>query len=150
MYWIWTYVTSCLAAWSHVPTKWVPSRALCPEWSLFMGVSVQEVFVQGVLYVQRCLCPGGSLSGGVLCPGGLLSRGFCQRDPPDRDPLYGEELAARVLLECFLVLYNFSYHIRTKKKWSVMSKFIWIHPMCGQNFDSMQVNTDRNVRFHCL
>ena len=73
--------------------------SLCPVGSLSGGVSVQgwRVSVQGVS-VQG-LCPGESLSRGSLF-GGCLSRGVSFMEIP----LYGNERAIRILLECILVL----------------------------------------------
>ena len=52
---------------------------------------------------------GGSLSGGSLSEGGSLSGGLfrgglCQGDPQTETPLYSNERAVRILLECILVL----------------------------------------------
>ena len=76
---------------------WLPGPMFGLWGSLSRGVSVQEgVSVQG-----------GSLSRvvsvqGVLCPGRL--------PPPDRDSLYGEERAVRILLECILVFILYSIY----------------------------------------
>ena len=69
-------VTSCLAAWSHIPSGGSLSRGVCVR---------------------------GSLSRGGLCQGDQrgLSRGASVREPP---PLHGDERAVRILLECFLCL----------------------------------------------
>ena len=46
----------------------------------------------------------GDLSGGGSVWGGPLSRGVCQGEPPgERLPLYGNERAVCILLECILV-----------------------------------------------
>ena len=59
-------VTSCLAAWSHVPSGGSLSLVTCSFGGLYLGVSVQGVSVWGSL-------SGGSLSRGFLS-GGSLSR----------------------------------------------------------------------------
>ena len=52
-------VTSCLAAWSHVPSRGPLSLAPCS----FQGVSVPgRMFFLGGFSVQGNLCPEGSLS----------------------------------------------------------------------------------------
>ena len=79
-------VTSCLAAWSHVPS----GGGLC-LWSHVPS--------------RRGLCPGGSLCLGVFSVQRSLSgREFLSGRPPP----YGEERAVRILLECFLLLSYFS------------------------------------------
>ena len=65
-------VTSCLAAWPHVPSRglccwfYVPSGGLCFEGCLCLGVSVQGVSVWGSL--SRGLSRGSSLHGGLGRP----------------------------------------------------------------------------------
>ena len=71
-------VTSCLAVWSHVP-----SGGLC-LWS--------HVPPGGGVFLSR----RGGLSGGASVRETPLDR-----DPP---PVYGKELAVRILLECILVV----------------------------------------------
>ena len=82
-------------------------------------VSVQEVSSQGVSVrgsLSGGLCPGGFCGGlypGISAPGvsvqevpgnwGLCSGGSLQGIPWTQIPLYGEERAVRILLECFLV-----------------------------------------------
>ena len=69
--------------------------------SLSRGVSVHEgVSVQGGSVQGEGLCPEGRVSiQGGLCPGGL-----CQGHP-----LYGNEQAVCILLECILVCNEFGY-----------------------------------------
>ena len=57
-----------------------------------------SVWLPGLVFFLEGLCPGGSLSRGSLSGAMSLSRGV-----PDRDPLYGEELAVHILLECILI-----------------------------------------------
>ena len=72
-------VTSCLDAWSHVPSR---------------GVSVSD---------PRFL-PGRSLSGvGIYVQGVSLSRGLSVWDTPRQRPMYGKERAIHILLEFFLI-----------------------------------------------
>ena len=79
--------------------------SVCPQ-----GVSVS---VQGGSPSQgEDLCPGGSPSQGEdLCPGGSLSGGGSVR----KTPLYGNERAVRILLECILVTNEFNYKFSTWK-----------------------------------
>ena len=79
------------------------SMGVCVHGGLCLGVSVQGVYVQGGLCLRGCLS-GGSQSGGSLSRQGLCPRGLPDRNPPPRTetPLYGEEWAVRILLECFL------------------------------------------------
>ena len=89
-------VTSCLAAWFHVPSVgglhlWsqVSLKGLCPGWSLSRVVSVQGGLCPGwslsrwslsrLVSVQGGLYPGWSLSR-VFCPGWSMSRGLCPRE----------------------------------------------------------------------
>ena len=59
-------VTSCLAAWSHVPSR---------------------VSVSGSMFLPGGLCPGGVSVQRSFCPGEVsVPGGLCQGDPPDRDP----------------------------------------------------------------
>ena len=96
----------------------VQEGGLCPgRGSLSReGVSVQEGGLcpgRGSLSREGGLCPGrgvfvqggGSLSReGGLCTGrGSLSRGALSGRPPNKDPLYNNERAVRILLECILV-----------------------------------------------
>ena len=107
-------VTSCLAAWSHVPSGGGPLswRGLCLGGSLSRGVSVPRSLSRGVSV-------WGSLSG--RSP--QKEHGTRDRDPPgqrplDRNPLgqrppplYGKEQAVCILLECILVVQiEFSIH----------------------------------------
>ena len=94
-------VNSCLAAWSHVPSRRSPSKGLCPAGVSVQGVSVKAISVRvGSLSrrslarkvsVQGSLYPGdlmskGFLSTGVSVQGGLCLWALCQEDSPDRDP----------------------------------------------------------------
>ena len=86
-------VTSCLAAWSHVPSAW----HLCLISCSFSGVCVQGVSAQGSLRPRMCLCPGEGLSvyWGLcpgrrgLCPVRSLSRESLSRDPCPRVSVEG-------------------------------------------------------------
>ena len=63
------------------------------------GVSVQGgISVQGAS-LSGGLCPGG----GGLCPWGW---GSLSGRPPKETPMYGNERAVRILLECILVIDN--------------------------------------------
>ena len=73
----------------HGGSRSLSWRGLCPRRSLSRGS-----------------LSGGSLSGGFLS-GGLCPEGFCQgRSLSWRPPLYGNERALRILLECILVIIN--------------------------------------------
>ena len=80
------YVTSCLTAWSHVPSR--------------------KVSVPGPTFLSGSLCLGGSLSGGSLsrgslsrgiCPGGLYLGGSLSRGSLSRGSLSGASLSRRGL-----------------------------------------------------
>ena len=119
-----TFLHWGLRAWSHIPcggrgwgwgvfvqgaSVWEVSvqRDLCPkgvsvQGSLSMGAFVQGVFVRGFLPRFYQLSFQGSLSRevsvqGVSAQGVSVQVSLCQEDP-----LYSEERAVRILLECFL------------------------------------------------
>ena len=73
-------ITSCLAAWSHVPSGCSLSGGSC------LGVSVQGVSVKGVSV------SGGSLSRWISVKGVCVGR-----------PVKSVKQAVRILLKCFLV-----------------------------------------------
>ena len=95
-------VTSCLAAWSHVPSR--GSMGLCP-WSHVpsRGVSVQGVSVQRGIWLGRSLSRRGSLSRQVSVQrGGWWS---LSREVPVWRPLESEKQVVCILLEwVFFVL----------------------------------------------
>ena len=87
------------------------SRGLCPVTSLSRGVSVQGILYLGGLCLGG-VCPGESLSRGLgsLSRGlGSLSRGSMLGRPrwTEPSPLYGNERAVRILLECILLYQQF-------------------------------------------
>ena len=92
-------VTACLAAWSHVPSGG----------SLSMDVSAWGVSVQGVSVWGVSVQGGGSVWGvsvwGVTVPIKTPQTETPRQKPPTlaETPLYCEERAVRILLECFLV-----------------------------------------------
>ena len=99
------------------------SRGSLPWKSLFRGVFVQQGLCPGSLCPERSLSLGslseglclwvslsgdvsvqGSLSKGVRVPVlGVFVQGFSVREPPDRDPPYGNEWAVYILLEYIIV-----------------------------------------------
>ena len=88
-------VTSCLAAWPHIPSGVSLSLAPCS----FLGVLLSGVSVRW-------------FGGGVLRPG-VSVRGLPDKRPPGQRPPYDKERPVRILLECILVLsfaflFNFS------------------------------------------
>ena len=86
-------VTSCLGAWSHVP-------------------SVGEVSVPGPMFLFGGLCVGVSVQGG-FCSAGSMSGSLSETPPPQ----YGEEWAVHILLECFLVLHGISIFAFMVQHW---------------------------------
>ena len=82
--------------------------------SLSTGVSVQGVSVQGG-FLSRDLYPGDLYPGGIcpggLCPGGLCPGGLCPGWSLSKglgglchgDPMYSNERAVRIQMECILV-----------------------------------------------
>ena len=103
---------------------WLGGGSLCPGGLCLGGVSVQGILSMGFCpggSLSRGFCPWGSVQGGLcpgglcpeglcpgglcleggLCPGGLCSGGLCWGDPPNRDPLYAEEQAVRILIGVF-------------------------------------------------
>ena len=75
------------------------------ECLLFITAPQRLCFHRRLSVHEGCLglCPGGSVRGGSVW-GGPLSRGVCQGEPPgERLPLYGNERAVCILLECILV-----------------------------------------------
>ena len=100
-----------LPVWLPGP-MFLPRESLCLVLCSFWGVSVQGVSVKGGLCPRGTSVQGlsvwgslsmGSLSRGSLsrslCPGGLCPGGLCQGTP-----LYIEERAVLILLECFRVI----------------------------------------------
>ena len=72
-----------------------------PVW-LLGSMFLLEGSVFGPMFVPRGVSvQGGSLSREGLCP---EARRLCQGDPPTETPLYGEQWAVCILLECVLVL----------------------------------------------
>ena len=78
-----------------------------------------RVFVQGSL--RGSLSRGSLLNGGGLCPRGSLSRGVSVRG----DPLYSNEQAVCILLECILVVFKFSEFVQLDKCFSQVY-YMWI------------------------
>ena len=80
---------------------WVSVQGVSVQWeSLSRRVSVQRGSLCGVS-VLGSLSEGSLSRGGSLCPGGSLLR----RPPGQRPhPLYGNNRAVRILLECIVVL----------------------------------------------
>ena len=84
---------------------------LCPGGSLARGSLSGGSLSGGSLSIEGLFPEGVSVHGGSLSRGGSLSGGLCQGDPPkprptDRDspfPLYRNEWAVCILLECILV-----------------------------------------------
>ena len=74
-------------------------------WGLCLGVSVQGVSV-----------PGGSLSGGSLSEGVYIQEG---------DPLYSNERAIRILLECILVNLTFTSWRVPVKSFLKPDRYVW-------------------------
>ena len=120
-------VTSCLAAWSHVPSgclgvfvsypmflpgRWLGgslSRGVSVSGGLFRGlcpgVSVQER-VSVVSVQQGSLSSGGLFVQGGLCPGEISFPGVSVGGGaicPRRSLSYGKEWMVCILLECILV-----------------------------------------------
>ena len=135
--------TSCLAAWSHVPSRGVLVSGpmfllgdLCPGGSLSRGVSVGGSLPRSVVSVQEwSLCPeveslsrGTSVWGRVSVQGisvrGSLSRGgLCQRDPQQRPPRMVKGGRYASYWNAFLVLGGLSLHYITLDGWWIKRAF---------------------------
>ena len=100
-------VASYLAVLSHV--HWGGGGRVSVSVPIFLpGVSVQGVSVQGGL------CPEGSLFRGLSVKGDLYPEDPPDRDPPP-PPTYGEERAVRILRECILDSnYFLTIHVQCK------------------------------------
>ena len=89
-------VTSCLAAWSHVPSGGSPCLwSHVPSGGLYLLVSLKET-PQTETSLDRDP-PDRDL------PETPEQRPPWTETPLDRDPLYGKEWAVRILLECIIV-----------------------------------------------
>ena len=77
---------------------------------IFISVSKSR---QGIVFIPVCdsVHRGGSLSKEVLCPERSLSRGVSPVSSP-----YGNVGVVHILLECILVIFNFTVQLNGKGK----------------------------------
>ena len=86
------------------------------------------VSVQGWSLSEGFLSRGSLSRGEGLCPGGSLSIGVSARETP----LYGNEQAVHILLECILVCNEFGYE-KYPLKTSIFFLFIVIEISIAEN-----------------